>query len=51
VRELIAALIADGHVEPVPGDVDRFRWIGEPAAWARRNHQPLMQGRVEESCW
>jgi len=45
---LIDALVADGHVERVESDDDRFRWIGDEAAFNRVGYQAAMRGDVEQ---
>lgn len=54
LRELRApvvdALIADGHIEPVEGEEDRFRWVGDAATFDSSCHgyRPARVSAVDE---
>lgn len=49
VREpLVQALVADGHVERIDGEVDRFRWIGDAKAFNRNDYQECIRSGVED---
>lgn len=45
---LIEALVADGHVEPVEDDEDRFRWVGDEASFEKNRYREALQADVEE---
>jgi ectoine hydroxylase-related dioxygenase (phytanoyl-CoA dioxygenase family)/DNA-binding PadR family transcriptional regulator len=49
VREsLVAALLADGKVERVAGEEDRFRWVGGSGPMDRPRYLRLLEESVEE---
>jgi hypothetical protein len=45
---LFEALVADGHIEPIDGEVDRVRWVGDVGTFNRHDYEDHLREGVEE---